>query len=383
MDILLDIVLELHSLLWTRLPHPWVFVKLQSRTDLTIILNNITYFAVYSAFLAWLVKVFISRFQTTLGRRLEAKDKYFAVFAVITGASAMHVLWPFLLFITHFITCSFYPWVTTAVVLLLYFYPLTASLRMLCSNVSSKISDFKEYSKGIFSFEWLTTSVSVPATTEPTTIHRTLDRPCTEEDYVRPNTTIVISPGISVEEEYRPSDAPVVQPRPSPEQPPAQSVTPVIQPPTTIEKPYRPSDPPKLQPQIIPQKAHAPPETHTIQNHLDKETQTKTTPPQDFSQQVDWERRRIRTSPPRSSLVKHSNERPLRSACVCTSRGGSKMGYCGRCSRLEELPFLPGFSTLRQPRTTRRGTVYGPPDYFLSIHQFIAKYGIGLRSWIS
>ncbi|GBL73189.1 hypothetical protein AVEN_159259-1 [Araneus ventricosus] len=333
MDILFDIIFLLHSLLWTRLPYPWTFFKLQLRTDLTIILNNITYFAVYSAFLAWLVKVFISRFKTTLGTRLEAKDKYFAVFAVISWVFAMHVLWPFLLFITHFITCSFYPWATTAVVLLLYFYPLTASLRMLCSNVSSKISNFKEYSKGIFSFEWLTTSVSVPATTEPTTIYPILHRPCTEKDYVRTNTTIAISPGISVEEEYRPSDAPVVQPRPSPEKPPGSSATPVIQPPTTIIKPYRPSDQPKLQPQIIPQKPHEPPETHTRQNHLDRETQTKTTTPEDFSQQVDRERRRIRTSPPGISLVTHSNP--------------------------------PGFSTLRRSRTTRQGTVYGPPDYFL------------------
>lgn len=80
-EIIFDLVTELHFILKTTLPDPWIFILLRSNKDLSIILNNITYFTVYITFLVWFAKVFIARAraQVSSGKSLQAKDKFFLV----------------------------------------------------------------------------------------------------------------------------------------------------------------------------------------------------------------------------------------------------------------------------------------------------------------
>ncbi|KAF8792599.1 hypothetical protein HNY73_004173 [Argiope bruennichi] len=526
MEILFDIFLELHSILRTRLPDPWTFIKLKHNEELTIIINNITYFIAYFAFLAWFVEVFISRVQDTCGKRLDVKDKWFA--AVLSLVCAVHLLWPFLLFFTHFLTCCFYPWTTSIVVLLLYIYFMTTSFRIIHFYTSSKIFLLKHHLQRIFSFENLIMSRTLQSTAETfrvgyTTAYTFFEDgriSFTGEDDFRPSATPVIQPRLEVEKEYRPSEAlvtqpiiapdeqyeshrpskaPVIQPRIAPDEEP-ESYKPFT---TLVTKPkialneiqefYRPSEAPEKQPRIahdeqhesyrpseapviqprlephehresyrlmdkynvqfrtLPEKQYGPSETPVIQprpDHRGLQTEYETQEIQptektghheefwmasgvgaseggagysinsekpltfpetrdkyvetvtefrtresqtddrikykDFSQQVDLSKRRIRTSIPRNQLVKDSKKGRIRSVRQCWDLKRSyKMGYCGRCWKVDNLPFRPEFTTLREPRTTRLGTSYGPPRYFLPLHQFIAEYGIGLTKWIS
>ncbi|GBL73195.1 hypothetical protein AVEN_159262-1, partial [Araneus ventricosus] len=244
MEILVDLFAELHSLLRTRLPDRWDFVDLTHNKDLNAILNDITYFTVYIAFLVWFVKVTISRIEDTSGRRLEARDK--CLVAVVSMVSAMHVLWPFLLFLTHFVTCSFYPWTTAAVVLLLDISLIAASLRRICSDISSALFNFRDYIMRMLSFEWLTTSRVFRSTCELASATGIFDGGNSEE--VRPSATPVIQPRFTVDAEYRSSEAPVIQPREAHDEHTGPSQTPVIQPRKAAEETYRPSETPRIQP---------------------------------------------------------------------------------------------------------------------------------------
>ncbi|GBL73197.1 hypothetical protein AVEN_159263-1 [Araneus ventricosus] len=181
--------------------------------------------------------------------------------------SAMHVLWPFLLFLTHFVTCSFYPWTTAAVVLLLDISLIAASLRRICSDISSALFNFRDYIMRMLSFEWLTTSRVFRSTCELASATGIFDGGNSEE--VRPSATPVIQPRFTVDAEYRSSEAPVIQPREAHDEHTGPSQTPVIQPRKAAEETYRPSETPRIQPQLTPEKPHGPSETPVIQPRVD------------------------------------------------------------------------------------------------------------------
>ncbi|KAF8792600.1 hypothetical protein HNY73_004174 [Argiope bruennichi] len=176
---------------------------------------------------------------------------------MMSMVTAMHGIWPFLLFFTHFITCNYYPWTTAAIILFLNIYFIAASSRWLCSNVYSKTLAFLCFIKNLFSLEWLNFALErVPTETS-------------EENDIRPSATPVIQPRLAIEEDYRPSKAPVIQTKLKSDAVPGPSNAPVIQPRIGTEESYRPSAAPSIQPQLIPEKPHGPSETPVIQPKID------------------------------------------------------------------------------------------------------------------
>ncbi|GBL73199.1 hypothetical protein AVEN_159264-1 [Araneus ventricosus] len=238
MEILGSVFAELHFNLQTRLPNKWEFVNLKHNQDFSLILNELTYFTAYIAFLIWFVK---AKLEHAWVRHLEAIDK--CLVAVVLVLSAMHIFWPFLLFVSYFFTCRFYPWVATAVALLLNISSIDDFLRRLCFVISSEILNFRNY------------------------IHRLLQN--SEESDGRHIAVPVIQPRLAAQEEFRPSEAPVIQPRITDDEQSGPSEERGIQPRNATEETYRPSKTPRIQPHLAPEEPHGLSEMSVIQPGLD------------------------------------------------------------------------------------------------------------------
>ncbi|GFU98083.1 uncharacterized protein TNCV_233581 [Trichonephila clavipes] len=398
MEVLIDLTAELHSLLRTELPDPWDFFRLKQYQDISVILNSTSYLIVHIAFITWFVKNVIIRLQRMVGKRLENKDKYLAM--VISGVSAMHLLWPFLISIIRFFTCGFYPWATTIVVLSLYLSFVENTLNIwyiyIYSMVSKYTDVFIEFLKNKPSLAAMTVSLpSPPFVFDGTQIS------LTPKDHIGPSSTPVIQPRLDFDKLGKPSEIPKNHISPS--------ATPVIQPRLPFDKLGKPSEVPEIE------VAQKPPDEHyhvsesspgsaldwSLPLHYSEgqdesygEGMHKTMEDEhvgDFTYPINDAEPEHVTKKTHSKRRKKKRATTRRRAVGDTKRGQlfspdgqygmvsrRKLGYCGRCWKIFNLPFREGLSTLRQPFTTRLGTPYGPPRYLLSLSQFVAEYGIGV-----
>ncbi|GFY74774.1 uncharacterized protein TNIN_439081 [Trichonephila inaurata madagascariensis] len=396
MEVLIDLTAELHSILRTELPDPWVFFRLRQYQDISVILNSSSYLIVHSAFITWFVKHVIIRLQRMVGKRLENKDKYLAM--VISGVSAMHLLWPFLISIIRFFTCSFYPWATSIFVLSLYLSFIENTLNIWYIYIYSMVSKYTE----VF-VEFLTHRPSLAAMTaslpSPPFVFDGTQISLTTNDHIGPSASPVIQPRLDFEKLGKPSEIPKDHIGPS--------ATPVIQPVLPFEKLGKPSDVPEPEAAQKPQDEHhhiseSSPGSALDWSFLYSEGQDESygegmhttmedehagdfkfpieqAEPEHVTKKIHSKRRKKKRATTRQRAVGDTKRgqlfTPDRQYGMVSRH---KLGYCGRCWKIFNLPFREGLSKLRQPFTTRLGTPYGPPRYFLTLSQFVAEYGIGV-----
>ncbi|GFU15537.1 uncharacterized protein NPIL_288041 [Nephila pilipes] len=379
---------ELHSILRTQLPDPWDFFRLKQYKEISIILNSASYLIVHLAFLAWFVINVIRRLQMVAGKQLDKKDKCLAT--IISGVSAMYLLWPFLVSVIHFFTCSFYPWATAVVVLLLYLSFVKNTLNIWYLYI------YFVASKHINIFiRFLTNRESL--TFVPSSSHGTpfifdgSQIPHSGDDYIGPSSTPVIQPRLKFEKIDTLTDSLKSEAWHKPPAEYTQLADKEDDPGGIFSKKDRDHPTSKPSPDSplswsfnYEEKSDASyGDGEMSKTPKDKYTEHATLPidqtkSKDITQKSSLKRKKRKSLTPKRNLVKDSKRGHLHSSGgLYGLLHGHKMGYCGRCWRVFNLPFKAGFSTLRKPFTTRLGTPYGPTRYFLTLSQFITDYGIG------
>ncbi|GFR15465.1 hypothetical protein TNCT_200701 [Trichonephila clavata] len=311
----------------------------------------------------------------------------------------MHLLWPFLISIIRFFTCGFYPWATAIVVLSLYLSFIEHTLNIWYIYIYSVVSKYTD----VF-VEFLTNRpslatmrASLPA---PPFVFDGTQISLTPKDPVGPSTTPVIQPRLDFEKLGKPSE--FLRDHIGP------SATPVIQPQLPFEKLGKPSEVPESETAQKPPDEHHQVAESSPGSPLDWSLHYSEEPAEsyegermhetaeneyagDFTSPID------QAEPEHVAKKMHSKRRRKKRATTKrrsvgdTKRGQlsspdgqygmvsrRKLGYCGRCWKIFNLPFREGLSRLRQPFTTRLGTPYGPPKYLLTLSQFVAEYGIGI-----